>query len=688
MTSEAAPFGGRARNVVLAAIVALDLLALVAAARPPRVSLSLDPAKIQPESGRAWIVDLSALDDRILPGFTIRSDSTRGPASSLLNMFGGDVALGPPHSAHADIRESGGGRFSHWGESLYFSTEDGSDPRTSGRVYRVETAVTPSPSAVLLLVLANLTAFTGRARRHPRLADASAALACAGIVLLAAVFRLDLTSCLGLPYWFPDSHGYVLPAVRPDTLPWSQMRTLGVPVLVRLALLTSGSPAGVLLLHHVLWLAGTVAILAVLLLRFRLRLVAVVLAVWLGFAFKDLQFEYSMLSEHAARCVNLLFCAIALAVIGRRPRVVYGLVLGLVVLAAVLVRPNAIALIAVAAVVLVWPPRSALRRRAILPGLVLGATLSAGLAVNAFGYHQRFGSWRLNEYDGFVLFCGFAHLIPMESAAEPEVGARLGPILEAYRVKYASRGEYLCNWLVFGSTNDEIRQELGPISPSQVIVEHVRSRGLTGVQAASERNRLMRALATEGIRSDPYGYARTVARFFGGLLSSGPDARYGDTLEIGSAERWIQSRREWAALVAPTADAGAPVEGDPGGRCLFKSAGAPPAGRQTSVRAIALASASGIAEILSQAASAWLVLLAMLAVAACRRPQRGSPGAVVVALVPAAVALTTLGWTALLGVSDPSRFFAPVQDLYVLSWLALPFAAASLARLDFDGTLS
>lgn len=51
--------------------------------------------------------------------------------------------LGPAHSAHADIRKQGKGRYSHWGaRSLWFSTSDNSDPRTNGREYKV---VYPAP---------------------------------------------------------------------------------------------------------------------------------------------------------------------------------------------------------------------------------------------------------------------------------------------------------------------------------------------------------------------------------------------------------------------------------------------------------------------------------------------------------------------------------------------------------------
>ncbi len=49
--------------------------------------------------------------------------------------------LGPQHVPHVEIAGSGSGRFSHWSGTddgapvLYFSSSDGSDPRTNGRVY-------------------------------------------------------------------------------------------------------------------------------------------------------------------------------------------------------------------------------------------------------------------------------------------------------------------------------------------------------------------------------------------------------------------------------------------------------------------------------------------------------------------------------------------------------------------------
>lgn len=48
--------------------------------------------------------------------------------------------IGPPHVAHDQIRRMGGGRYSFWKDSLYFSTSDGSDPNTNGRPYEIRIA--------------------------------------------------------------------------------------------------------------------------------------------------------------------------------------------------------------------------------------------------------------------------------------------------------------------------------------------------------------------------------------------------------------------------------------------------------------------------------------------------------------------------------------------------------------------
>jgi hypothetical protein len=43
--------------------------------------------------------------------------------------------LGPGNAQHDDVRKQGGGRFSFWGDWVYVSTSDNSDPRSNGRTY-------------------------------------------------------------------------------------------------------------------------------------------------------------------------------------------------------------------------------------------------------------------------------------------------------------------------------------------------------------------------------------------------------------------------------------------------------------------------------------------------------------------------------------------------------------------------
>ncbi|UOE51680.1 hypothetical protein MTO98_11385 [Mucilaginibacter sp. SMC90] len=62
-------------------------------------------------------------------------DSNTSPTVSKLRLFENGVELGPAHSIHHDIRAFGLGQFSHWGNTLYFSTSDNSDPLTNGRKY-------------------------------------------------------------------------------------------------------------------------------------------------------------------------------------------------------------------------------------------------------------------------------------------------------------------------------------------------------------------------------------------------------------------------------------------------------------------------------------------------------------------------------------------------------------------------
>ena len=65
-----------------------------------------------------------------------RADGAQS-ATSHLQLYEEDRPLGPAHTLHADIRELGGGAFSHWDGRLLFSSGDGSDPNANGRRYEI-----------------------------------------------------------------------------------------------------------------------------------------------------------------------------------------------------------------------------------------------------------------------------------------------------------------------------------------------------------------------------------------------------------------------------------------------------------------------------------------------------------------------------------------------------------------------
>ena len=80
-------------------------------------------------------------------------DSLDSKSTSNLRLFDDNRELGPPHSMHADIRAMGHGMFSHWSNSIYLSSSDGTDPKSNGRTYHVRYSAYPASGAPKLLTL-------------------------------------------------------------------------------------------------------------------------------------------------------------------------------------------------------------------------------------------------------------------------------------------------------------------------------------------------------------------------------------------------------------------------------------------------------------------------------------------------------------------------------------------------------
>ncbi len=86
----------------------------------------LNIADVRLESGYAY---------HTVANLMITGDSQSSPTSSTLKIYENGRELGPAHSSHKDVRSVGKGRFSHWGNELYFSASDNSNPISNGRKY-------------------------------------------------------------------------------------------------------------------------------------------------------------------------------------------------------------------------------------------------------------------------------------------------------------------------------------------------------------------------------------------------------------------------------------------------------------------------------------------------------------------------------------------------------------------------
>ena len=95
-------------------------------------AILLPAEAIHPDSGQCYWCEL-AVDDE-------QPDSPERSEASRVRLFEGGRQPGPPHALHGEIRQFGGDAYSHWGGQLYFSSSDGSDPRSNGRRYEIRIA--------------------------------------------------------------------------------------------------------------------------------------------------------------------------------------------------------------------------------------------------------------------------------------------------------------------------------------------------------------------------------------------------------------------------------------------------------------------------------------------------------------------------------------------------------------------
>ena len=130
---------------VVAACFLLNLLLLWLYFAGPRIERDIAPEDIRPERGLAFIFGVP----RARFPFALADDSGSQNGSRLVVLENG-APLSVPHAPHSDIRKQGHGRYSHWNGEVYFSSSDGSDPRSNGARYALIAPLGPASALVIL----------------------------------------------------------------------------------------------------------------------------------------------------------------------------------------------------------------------------------------------------------------------------------------------------------------------------------------------------------------------------------------------------------------------------------------------------------------------------------------------------------------------------------------------------------
>ena len=126
--------------LLLTCLIALGAVsAYVFGAYPPgygkEIRFNLVPP-FQPSSGFEFQANLPAE----IGGSGACSDQLGSGMSPLVLLENG-CQLGPAHAFRSELQRSGKGAFLHWGNVVYFSSSDNSDPRTNGKTYQVARGV-------------------------------------------------------------------------------------------------------------------------------------------------------------------------------------------------------------------------------------------------------------------------------------------------------------------------------------------------------------------------------------------------------------------------------------------------------------------------------------------------------------------------------------------------------------------
>lgn len=237
-------------NRTLAVVTGLFAITSAALVSAPTVSGTVSSEQIVSREGSfAYVAALTPNRKTTLGWFyELRGDDS-GEHSRLTVTDWRSVPLDKPHSAHGEIREKGDGRYSHWGNHLYFSTIGNVALPADFQLLWMSPA-TPKSFLIWLWALTSIAALTFLWMRFN--ATPVAYLIGAILVLLFFLARLPIYTGYLVPYYSPDSGSYFDIAYRiaSGEYPLFAVRTPGYPLFLWVALTVTERVTAIVLLQQ------------------------------------------------------------------------------------------------------------------------------------------------------------------------------------------------------------------------------------------------------------------------------------------------------------------------------------------------------------------------------------------------------------------------------------------------------
>ena len=543
------------RKVATFALAAVALASVVLFWFPWQVTHRLEPASFNPWGKNAYGAPIAGTLPKGWSAALLQvdPDSGQAPAGSRLALTENGAALGPPHSIHAEIAEKGGGRFSHWGEAVIFSSSDNSDPRSNGRAYAIGYEVAPPTWLVLLALLAAASTLTlphrdGRRSLLASWASVSRYAYWIAGAIVALYLNVTLATLVEAPIPYPDSSGY---------LTWSLFRTVGYPFFLHTYHFVAGTWQYLHTYQLNLLIAGT------LLLGYGVaRVTRSYLAAWLVVALvvgwaNALLSATDFLTEPPFAAFTMAHIGLVLLYLATSRRLFVWLA-AIALAAAVAVKSVAVVLLGPVALVILFSARG---RRAVLLPLML-VPLVSWLVPSAYNF-ARNGVFESSTAGGYALAGHVAWAIAPRpgsnhNAEAERIEQRLRPIL-AKRPEFNAPSHYVAytaneyNTLLWANVVPELLAfypEACPASQPSCTWKSCPSRCSFIV------NRTLMQLSREAIAAEPKAFGQHVAAHFYGLwrdaFSGGTDFVQGAAMRGGYvASQYDQSNGYYRTMLAP-----------------------------------------------------------------------------------------------------------------------------------------